>query len=173
MLGKYSIINYKTILLPLVIILPLLNIFPIFFNHFYIIFSTFVSLMILTWNFPYISKYSYTRPIYLEDLDTELKVRNKIYHNITKSKKFSKKFIIFQQFILSVTICIVIEYIIYKYQQKEYQIMEFLGLLGGIFSLYMKIIRYIGQIMLKILYNIKMKEKEELLQKLNIKEIEI
>ena len=57
--------------------------------------------------FSYISKYSYTRPIYLEDLDSELKVRNKIYHNITKSKKFSKKFIIFQQLLLSITICIV------------------------------------------------------------------
>ena len=51
--------------------------------------------------------------------------------------------------------------------------MEFFGLLGGIFSLYMKIIRYIGQIMLKILYNIKNKEKKELLEKLKIKEIEI
>ena len=173
MLGKFNFINHKTILLPLVIILPSLNIIPLFFNHFYIIFSTFVSLIILTWNFPYISKYSYTRPIYLEDLDVEVKVRNQIYHNITKSKKFSKKFIFFQQLLLSITICFVTEYIIYKYNQKDYQIMEFFGLLGGIFSLYMKIIRYIGQIMLKILYNIKNKEKKELLEKLKIKEIEI
>ena len=164
-----AIINYKTILLPVAILLPLLNIFPLFYNHFYIIFSTFCSLMILTWNFPCISKYSYHKPIYIEDLDSELKVKKKIYYNITKSKKFTKKFLVFQQFILSITICIVVEYIIFKYNKKNYQLMEFFGLIGGIFSLYLKITRYIGQSIINILYNMKKKEKEKLLLQLNIK----
>ena len=47
--------------------------------------------------------------------------------------------------------------------------MEFLGLLGGIFSLYLKITRYIGQKIINILYNMKKKEKEKLLLQLNIK----
>ena len=81
-----AIINYKTILLPVAILLPLLNIFPLFYNHFYIIFSTFCSLMILTWNFPCISKYSYHKPIYIEDLDSELKVKKNLlqYNQIKK-----------------------------------------------------------------------------------------
>ena len=163
-------INHKIILLPLSVILPLMNFFGIFFNDFYVIYSSFISLLILTWNFPYISKYSYTKPLYFEDLYSEpVNYKKKIIKNIQKSKKFSDKFLIFQQLILSVTISFVVDYIVIKYKMNNYQPMEFLGLIGGILSLHLKISRYIGKLLLNLLYKMKNEEKNKLLQKLNIK----
>jgi uncharacterized membrane protein len=169
-LNKYWIFfNHKTLLLPVAIILPLMNFNIIYNNDFYIIFSCFISLLILTWNFPYLSKFSYSKPIYFEDLndDNNYKIRKKILYNIGLSKKFKKRFIIFQQFLLSITFTIVVEYISIKYKNKDYQPMEFFGLIGGIFSLYMKIIKYIGNFVLIILYKMKTKEKENILKKIN------
>ena len=169
-LNKYWIfLNHKTLLLPVAIILPLMNFNTIYNNDFYIIFSCFISLLILTWNFPYLSKFSYSKPIYFEDLndDNNYKIRKKILYNIGLSKKFKKRFIIFQQFLLSITFTIVVEYISIKYKNKDYQPMEFFGLIGGIFSLYMKIIKYIGNFVLIILYKMKTKEKENILKKIN------
>ena len=145
--------------------------FPIFKNEFYIFLSVFISLLILTWNFPYLSKFGYTRPIYFEDLikDDKSVVKKKIMYNIELSKKFKNRFLIFQQFILSITIAVVVEYINLKYELKDYQAMEFLGLIGGIFSLYAKIIRSVGKLILTILYYCKKREKENLLLKLKVK----
>jgi hypothetical protein len=170
-LNKYwSIINHKTILLPISIILPVMNLVSTFNNDFYIIFSCFISLLILTWNFPILSKFSYSKPIYFEDLsdDNNYKMRRQILYNIGLSRKFKRRFIVFQQFLLSITVSIVIEYISIKYKNKDYQPMEFLGLIGGIFSLYMKIIRYIGNFVLGILYKMKMKERDQILNRINI-----
>ena len=46
--------------------------------------------------------------------------------------------------------------------------MELLGLIGGILSLLAKIIRLSGKGMLTILYKLKKKEKEKLLEELNL-----
>ena len=92
-----------------------------------------------------------------------------IFNNIDELKKFKNRFIIFQQFILSITIAIVVEYISYKYRNGNYQTIEFLGYIGGILSLYGKIIRYFGKGILVLLYYMKKKEKDRLLMKLNVK----
>ena len=163
--------NYKLFLLPISIIMPSMLYFSIFQNDYYIFLSVFISLLVITWNFPYLSKFSYTRPIYFEDLndDNNSKVRKKILYNMELSKKFKNRFIIFQQFILSITIAIVVEYISFKYRNGNYQPLEFLGYIGGILSLYTKFIRYFGKGVLVLLYHMKRKEKEKLLIKLNVK----
>ncbi len=119
----------------------------------------------------------YTKPIYFEDLfleDKEPIQKNyiKIMHNIESSKKFQQRFVLSQQFILSLTISLVVEYLTYKLQNSSYELMEIFGLLGGLFSLYAKIITIIGKIVLFILYYQKKKEKEKLLKQFNIRTIE-
>lgn len=172
-LQKFSwIINSKTLLLPIAIILPSLNFLIIFRNDFYLFISTFISLLLLTWNFPYISKFSYLKPIYYDDLisdDSNLtKSDKKIIYNIEISKKFKNKFLILQQFLLSLTVALLIDYISFKYKEKQYLTSEFIGVLGGILSLYAKIIKALGKVILICLYRLKKKEKEALLIKLNI-----
>jgi hypothetical protein len=163
--------SHKVFLLPISIILPCMICFPIFQNDYYIFLATFISLLVITWNFPYLSKFSYTKPIYFEDLNdnNQSRVKKKILYNMELSKKFKNRFIIFQQFILSITIAIVVEYISYKYRNGNYQTIEFLGYIGGILSLYGKIIRYFGKGILVLLYYMKKKEKDRLLMKLNVK----
>ena len=74
-------------------------------------------MLIVTWNYPYLSKMSYTRPIYYEDLveDNNNRVSKKIMYNIELSKKFKNRFIVFQQLILSFTLAILVEYFVKYY----------------------------------------------------------
>ena len=174
-LKKYHIyLNYKTIYLPL-ILLPILNIFDNFKNEIFLFISIFTSLFILTWNFPSISKSFYLKPIYYEDLYNEKMDINindlskkKIIYNIEISKKFKDKFLIIQQFILSLTLAIIIEYFSFKYKKNNYSLSEILGIIGGILSLYLKLINLIGKSTLSLLYKMKIKEKKKLLDKLSI-----
>lgn len=174
-LKNYNIyFNYKTIYLPLIFI-PTLNLFEIFRNEIFLFTSIFTSLFILTWNIPSLSKSFYMKPIYYEDLYNEKMditiedlSKKKILYNIELSKKFKDKFLVIQQFILSLTLAIIIEYFSLKYNQKEYSVSEILGMIGGILSLYLKLINIIGKSTLSILYKMKIKEKKKLLDKLNI-----
>ena len=127
----------------------------------------------ITWNYPYLSKAAYTRPIYYEDLieDNNTRITKKIMYNIELSKKFKNRFIVFQQLILSFTLAILIEYFL-KYSNNQYNISEFLGLMGGMLSLYVKITRTVGKFVLVSLYKLKIKEKNKLLNKVNIPIIE-
>ena len=105
------IFNYKKFYLPISFILPSFLYSPLFRNDFYIVFSFFVSMLIITWNYPYLSKVAYTRPIYYEDLiEDNTRVSKKIMYNIELSKKFKNRFIVFQQLILSFTLAILVEY---------------------------------------------------------------
>lgn len=164
--------DYKRFILPISIMLPCMLFLPIYQTDFYIFLSSFISLLVLTWNFPQISRIGYTRPVYFEDLE-ENKHRRKrrILYNIELSQKFKRRFIIFQQFMISITIAIVADYISFKYNLDDYQPMEFFGLVGGILSLYAKILYFVGRKYLKYLYYKKKKEKENLLIKFNIESI--
>ena len=132
-------------------------------------------IFILGWNFPGIAKICYSRPIYFEDLDdsneynqsniNRNRIKNKILYNIELSSKFKSRFIIFQQFLTSITCAIVVDYISLKYRTNEYNSMELLGLTGGIISLLAKIIRISGKLFLSLLYYLKKKEKEKLLER--------
>ena len=59
-----------------------------------------------------------------------------------------------------------------KYLNNQYNITDFLGLMGGMISLYVKITRTVGKFVLVQLYKWKMKEKNRLLHKINIPIIE-
>jgi hypothetical protein len=174
-LKKYNVyINYKTIYLPL-IFLPSLNFIEILRNEIFLFTSIFLALFILTWNVPSLSKSFYMRPIYYEDLYNEKMditvedlSKKKILYNIELSKKFKDKFLVIQQFILSLTLAIIIEYFSLKYNKKEYSLSEILGMIGGILSLYLKLINIVGKSTLSLLYKMKLKEKKKLLDKLNI-----
>ena len=163
--------NWKRFFLPLAIILPVLIIFEKLQNDFYIFISCLISSFILTWNFPYFSKFGYTKPIYFEDLEQEKlnldKVaKNKIISNIENSKKFQNRFILFQQIILSVTLALIIDYSTHRYKNTSLVFTEILGLLGGLFTLYLKITQFIGKIILKILYVNKKKERLQLIEEM-------
>lgn len=164
--------NYKIFFLPSSIMLPLLIISEKFQNNFYIFFSTFVSLCIIGWNFPKFTKLYYSRPIYFEDLEDKQyevnKVKNKILYNIELSNKFKRIFLIIQQLLISATCAILIDYIVIKSRENTYNTMELFGLVGGIISLLIKIIRILGKILLSFLYYKKKKEKENLLIKYNL-----
>jgi hypothetical protein len=173
----YYIFSYKVFFIPISIILPIFIYFENFQNPFYIFIATFISTFILVLNFPHLTKMLYTKPIYFEDLfleDKEPIEKNyiKIMYNIESSKKFQQRFILSQQFILSLTISLVIEYFSYKLKNSSYELMEIFGLLGGLFSLYAKVITVIGKLVLFILYYQKKKEKEKLLKQFNIRTIE-
>ena len=64
----HTLINHKTILIPVSIVLPSLNFLNVFNNFIYLFLSTSFSLLILTWNFPYLSHVSYDKPVYYDDL---------------------------------------------------------------------------------------------------------
>ena len=164
--------NFKRFFIPTSIMLPLLLISSNFQNDFYIFFSTFISISILGWNFPSFTKLYYSRPIYFEDLDDDKsdkkKIKNKILYNIELSNKFKIRFIIIQQILISATCAIVIDYIVIKYRENNYNFMELLGLMGGLFSLMAKVIRIIGRLLLSFFYYRKKKEKEELLIRYNL-----
>ena len=168
-LHKYhSIINHKTILIPISIILPSLNFLHIFNNFIYLFLSTSISLLILTWNFPYLSHVSYNKPIYYDDLiknDIQSnEERKNIIYNLEISNKFRHKFIFFQQIIFSFTVAIMVEYISIRYHDINFLTTEFLGILGGLISLYLKIIKLTGKVILIVLYRLKKRERNKMLQ---------
>ena len=162
--------NWKRFFLPLALILPILIIFEKLQNDFYIFLSCLASSFIISWNFPAISKFGYTRPIYFEDLEernTKKFIKKKIIKTIEKSKKFQNRFIILQQIILSVTLALIIDYSTHRYKDTTLVFTEILGLLGGLISLYSKITKIIGKIVLNCLYWRKKKERRELLLEMN------
>lgn len=167
----FFILNYKFFFLPSVLLFPLLLFFENYQNEFYIFLSSFMSITIFIWIIPYLSQVSYTKPIYFEDLDDNNNnnvITNKILYNIELSKKFKNRFIIIQRFLSGITFGIVIEYMYFRYKTNNYRSMELLGLIGGILSLLATIIRIAGKFLLYILYKLKKKEKEKLLEELNL-----
>lgn len=172
---KY-IFSYKIFFLPITIIMPFFIYFENFQNVFYIFIASFVSSFILVFTFPQITRMIYTKPIYFEDLylDDKEQIKNhiKILHNIENTKKFQNKFILSQQIIMALAISLIIEYLTFKITNKSYETIELLGLLGGLISLYVKIITIIGKLFLSFLYRQKKREREKLLKQYNIRHIE-
>lgn len=159
--NKYSLLfNYKIYFLPSTLFFPLLLLINTYRNYIYIFFSTFTSLIILTWNFPFFSKVLYSRPIYFDDLDNNNNIidnnnninSNNILYNIEKSEKFKLKFIIFQQILTSVMISFMADYLQSKVESGNYTKVELFGVVGGIISLGFKTITIIGKLYLYYIY---------------------
>jgi hypothetical protein len=171
--NKYGyLFDYKRFFLPSGILFPCMNFFDIFRNKFYIFLSTFISLLIFTWNFSYLAQLCYSKPIYFEDLDNNIdenkRIKHKIMYNIELSNKFKNKFIMFQQFLASIAFAIVAEYISIKYNHTTYDTIELLGVIGGLISLQAQFIQICGQLFLSLLYYLKEKEREKLLEELDL-----
>jgi len=61
-----------------------------------------------------------------------------------------------------------VEYISIRYHDINFLTTEFLGILGGLISLYLKIIKLTGKVILIILYKLKKRERNRMLQFNNI-----
>lgn len=150
---------YKIFFIPSIFLFPCLLIIDVYRNYYYIFFSVFTSLLIFTWNFPMISKFIYSKPIYFEDLNKQFNLGNndnkKIVYDIEYSDKFKSRFILFQQFIISIVVALTADYIKSKFQDNhDTQISTFaiIGVIGGLLSLMVKIIKLLGNISLIIIY---------------------
>jgi len=173
-----NLFYYKIFFIPSVILFPCLLIIEVYRNYYYIFFSIFTSLLILTWNFPIISKFIYSRPIYFEDLNKPLSIDNnedkkKIIYNIENSDKFKTRFILFQQFIISVVFALTADYIksrFYDNIDEQISIFAIIGVIGGLISLTIKIIKFFGKISLIIIYKQKKKIEENNSEENNSKE---
>jgi hypothetical protein len=157
---------YKIFFIPSVILFPCLLFIEIYRNYYYIFFSIFTSLLILTWNFPIISRLIYSKPIYFEDLNKQLKLnenKKKIIYDIENSDKFKSKFILFQQFIISIVIALTADYIKSRFNNdndKKLSLFATIGIIGGLLSLMIKVIKILGKITLIIIYRQKKKLEE-------------
>ena len=74
----------------------------------------------------------------------------------------------FQQIIFSFTVAIMVEYISIRYSDFNLLTTEFLGILGGLLSLYLKIIKITGKVILIILYKLKKRERDKMLRYNNL-----
>ena len=173
---------YKIFFIPSVLLFPCLLIIKVYRNYYYIFFSIFTSLLILTWNFPIISRFIYSKPIYFEDLNKELSLDNnernlKIIYNIENSNKFKSRFILFQQFIISIIIALTADYIksrFYDNIDEQISMFAIIGVIGGLISLMIKIIKFLGKISLIIIYKQKIKiEAIEYIEENNSDESEL
>ena len=62
------------------------------------------------------------------------------------------------------TLALIIDYSTHQYKDTKLVFTEILGLLGGLFALYLKITQFIGKIILKILYHTKKKERLQMME---------
>ena len=162
-----NLFYYKIFFIPSIILFPCLLIIDVYRNYYYIFFSIFTSLLILTWNFPTMSRIIYSRPIYFEDLNKQISKddnenRKKIIYDIENSDKFKSRFILFQQFIISIVIALTADYIksrFYDNYDNNLSTYAIIGIIGGLLSIMIKIIKFSGKISLLIIY--KQKEKTE------------
>ncbi len=162
-----NLFYYKIFFIPSVILFPCLLFIEIYRNYYYIFFSIFTSLLILTWNFPIISRLIYSKPIYFEDLNKQLKIDNnenkKIIYDIENSDKFKTKFILFQQSIISIVIALTADYIKSRFNNgnsEKLSLFATIGIIGGLLSLMIKVIKLLGKVTLIIIYRQK-KQSEE------------
>lgn len=174
-----NLFYYKIFFIPSIILFPCLLIIDVYRNYYYIFFSIFTSLLILTWNFPTISRIIYSRPIYFEDLNKQISKddnenRKKIIYNIENSDKFKSRFILFQQFIISIVIALTADYIksrLYDNHDNNLSTYAMIGIMGGLLSIMIKIIKFCGKISLLIIYKQKKKTEEDELYDSNTENI--
>ena len=161
-----SLFYYKIFFLPSVILFPCLLFIEVYRNYYYIFLSIFTSLLIITWNFPSISKFIYSKPIYIEDLDKKISGNNnKIIYDIQNSQTFKSRFILFQQFIISIVIALSADYIKSRFYENSNENMSnfaIIGILGGLLSITIKVIKLLGKICLFIVYYKQKKYQESL-----------
>lgn len=166
--AKWHDVSWKVFFLPLAIIYPLLILIPTFHHEYYYFISIFISGLILSWNFPSMALALSSRPIYYDDLslDENEKSERKILSNIESSRKFQDIYRLIQQFILSIALGLIIDYGIISYENKDMNLTQILITIGGLGSVYTRIIFYIGKLLVSILYYYKKRERDRILRQL-------
>lgn len=167
---KWEDISWKIFFLPLALIYPLLILINTFQHEYYYFISIFISGLILSWNFPSLALALSSRPIYYDDLslDENEKSQVKIMSNIESSRKFQDIYRLIQQFILSIALALIIDYGVISYQNEDMNLTQILITIGGLGSVYTRIIFYIGKILVSILYYYKKRERENLLKQIRV-----
>lgn len=150
-----GMLSFKRLLLPIGLLIP----FFIYYynNEYYIFFSLFVSSIIITWNFPSLTKIGYQKPIYFEDLEKE------DLEEIHNENNYQKSFYLLNGFLFSLTLSLFIDYVLQNYKMSS---SELLGIVGGLSSLYIKISRTLGRFILQLVFY--QKKKKIILSCLNI-----
>jgi len=152
-------IKCKRYFLPL-IFTPAAAWHPEVFNFYYFPLVVGFSAFILFWNFPKIVYYTASRPLYYEDLFID----EKKLPNYEVSTKLKKKFQCILEWILIITNTLLVaglsDWWLYK-TLDNLNVMEVVGITGGIIKMFQMVNNTISRIMLKILRkNIKRENKQ-------------
>lgn len=127
------------------LIVPIACISLLFFRWFenpmWMIPSVFISAFIVFHNFPYTTKWLNVKPIYLEDLHANEIIEPEI------KEKFEKLFSYIIQLFMSIVIASLILYFMNKIHENP-PILELLGMIGGLISLFVSVQNSIGSILL-------------------------
>ena len=153
-------IKCKRYFLPL-IFTPVAALHPEVFNFYYFPLVVGFSAFILFWNFPKIVYYTASRPLYYEDLFID----EKKLPNYDVSNKLKKKFQCILEWILIITNTLLVaglsEWWLYKTSQNL-NIMELVGITGGIIKMFQLVNNTISRVMLKILRRRIKKENQQI-----------
>jgi len=156
-------IKYKRYFLPF-IFTPATAIFPEVFNFYYFPLVVGFSAFILFWNFPKIVYYTASRPLYYEDLFID----EKKLPNYDVSNKLKNKFQCILEWVLIITNTLLVaglsDWWLYK-TLDHLNIMEIVGITGGIIKMFQLVNNTISRIMLKILRKSIKRENKEIRQK--------
>jgi len=152
-------IKCKRYFLPL-IFTPAASWHPEVFNFYYFPLVVGFSAFILFWNFPKIVYYTASRPLYYEDLFID----EKKLPNYEVSTKLKNKFQCILEWILIITNTLLVaglsDWWLYK-TLDNLNVMEVVGITGGIIKMFQMVNNTISRIMLKILRkNIKRENKQ-------------
>jgi hypothetical protein len=153
--------RYTLIVVPPIIILPVIyqdylyDYIPLFY-----LFGVYIILI----NFPNISTYLHTRPIYVNDL-IEMDEWDEIY--VSKAKyNFRSTYVVVMNVFLALLVSILTEYALVKeIHDKPY--VEIFGLFGGILSIYIKIQNVFGKLLLSTFQHFHTKRKRSMSMELS------
>jgi len=153
-------ISCKRYFLPL-ILTPAAAIHPDVFNFYYFPLVVGLSAFILFWNFPRIVYYTASRPLYYEDLFID----EKKLPNYDVSIKLKNKFKCILEWVLIITNTLLVaglsDWWLYK-TLDNMNVMEVVGITGGIIKMFQLVNNTISRIMLKILRKRIKKENKQL-----------
>ncbi len=153
-------IKCKRYFLPL-IFTPVAALHPEVFNFYYFPLVVGFSAFILFWNFPKIVYYTASRPLYYEDLFID----EKKLPNYDVSNTLKKKFQCILEWMLIVTNTLLVaglsEWWLYKTSQNL-NVMELVGITGGIIKMFQLVNNTISRVMLKILRKRIKKENQQI-----------
>ena len=153
-------IKCKRYFLPL-IFTPAAALHPEVFNFYYFPLVVGFSAFIIFWNFPKIVYYTASRPLYYEDLFID----EKKLPNNDVSNTLKEKFQCILEWMLIVTNTLLVaglsEWWLYKTSQNL-NIMELVGITGGIIKMFQLVNNTISRVMLKILRRRIKKENQQI-----------